>query len=463
MKSDELCYDFSGQVLASKGVVPLEPWIVRKSEKYEGRYFFFNKETHSSVWMLNKKDIVLSESSSSSDSNNSNEKVVDLPSLCFAPRDKANNTDDISGGSGSSDASAASAGLIGGLVGGFMVLLIGLIYYRHRSHKQFGDGHSFDERDNGERDSADIESAYFRRGSGRSSSSYNNGHGNGNGNGQYDSRAMELMSMPSSETFNDDDIVQPSMMPPSPESNSSFRHQQSSNKTKKKPTPSSKNKKNNSTSPELKELQEFLCFGELDKFASSFLEFGITSVDDLCDMSLISDSELMSELGMQKMQVRKFRRLVTEKNDADEQDRARLGMITKSGKPSSATHVDSKVARESIGQNILSRRYGEEDDKTNTSNTTAMTSTTTTSTAPTSVEDMDLSSYDFSEPTNNKTKGVNLGSCYATPITTNSNSDHIDSIPAFSSSVPPSTSPRSPRQNLGEGGAYQNGTRSEML
>jgi len=202
-----------------------------------------------------------------------------------------------SGGSGSSDASAASAGLIGGLVGGFMVLLIGLIYYRHRSHKQFGDGHSFDERDNGERDSADIESAYFRRGSGRSSSSYNNGHGNGNGNGQYDSRAMELMSMPSSETFNDDDIVQPSMMPPSPESNSSFRHQQSSNKTKKKPTPSSKNKKNNSTSPELKELQEFLCFGELDKFASSFLEFGITSVDDLCDMSLISDSELMSELG----------------------------------------------------------------------------------------------------------------------------------------------------------------------
>jgi len=105
MKSDELCYDFSGQVLASKGVVPLEPWIVRKSEKYEGRYFFFNKETHSSVWMLNKKDIVLSESSSSSDSNNSNEKVVDLPSLCFAPRDKANNTDDISGGSGSSDSS----------------------------------------------------------------------------------------------------------------------------------------------------------------------------------------------------------------------------------------------------------------------------------------------------------------------------------------------------------------------
>jgi hypothetical protein len=118
------------------------------------------------------------------------------------------------------------------------------------------------------------------------------------------------------------------------------------------------NKKNrNKPNKELKELQEFLAFADLEKFATAFLEFGISSVDDMCDMSLITDAELMSELGMQKMQVRKFRRLVTEKNEADELDAKQSKMITKS------SHVDRQVARESIGQNILSRRYEEHPDE----------------------------------------------------------------------------------------------------
>jgi hydroxymethylpyrimidine pyrophosphatase-like HAD family hydrolase len=55
----------------------------------------------------------------------------------------------------------------------------------------------------------------------------------------------------------------------------------------------------------------------LEMFVTSFIEFGISNVTDLCDMSLITDAELMHELGMSKMQVRKFKRLITDKKDAD--------------------------------------------------------------------------------------------------------------------------------------------------
>mmetsp|Transcript_1217 Transcript_1217/g.1540 ORF Transcript_1217/g.1540 Transcript_1217/m.1540 type:complete len:170 (-) Transcript_1217:24-533(-) len=51
-------------------------------------------------------------------------------------------------------------------------------------------------------------------------------------------------------------------------------------------------------------------------------------------MSLISDSELMSELGMKKMDVKKFRRLVKDKKEADVYEEHQSGKKSKNEKNS---------------------------------------------------------------------------------------------------------------------------------
>mmetsp|Transcript_50524 Transcript_50524/g.64741 ORF Transcript_50524/g.64741 Transcript_50524/m.64741 type:complete len:83 (-) Transcript_50524:481-729(-) len=75
------------QVIASKGIVTPEPWTVRKSEKYEGRYFFFNKETKESVWVLNKKDLLLIDENSHRKKDNEEEETK-LPSYVCSSRRK---------------------------------------------------------------------------------------------------------------------------------------------------------------------------------------------------------------------------------------------------------------------------------------------------------------------------------------------------------------------------------------
>jgi hypothetical protein len=39
----------------------------------------------------------------------------------------------------------------------------------------------------------------------------------------------------------------------------------------------------------------------LDDFKSSFADFGITSLDDMCDAELLSEHELVSDIGMSKV------------------------------------------------------------------------------------------------------------------------------------------------------------------
>ena len=52
---------------------------------------------------------------------------------------------------------------------------------------------------------------------------------------------------------------------------------------------------------EASQMKQFLASAKLEKFASGFVQFGISSVQDLCDPQLISDAELISELKMTKV------------------------------------------------------------------------------------------------------------------------------------------------------------------
>jgi len=45
-------YDDDGKVLATKGLTVNPPWVVLKSNKFDGHYYFFNVETKTSAWSL---------------------------------------------------------------------------------------------------------------------------------------------------------------------------------------------------------------------------------------------------------------------------------------------------------------------------------------------------------------------------------------------------------------------------
>ena len=62
-------------------------------------------------------------------------------------------------------------------------------------------------------------------------------------------------------------------------------------------------------------LPRSACLAALTQGA--LVEFGIESVSDLCDVSLISDAELMDELGFRKVEVRKLRKAITLRRIAD--------------------------------------------------------------------------------------------------------------------------------------------------
>jgi serine/threonine protein kinase len=53
-------YDDDGKVLATKGLRVKPPWVVLKSNKFDGHYYFFNVETKTSAWSLEASVIGLS-------------------------------------------------------------------------------------------------------------------------------------------------------------------------------------------------------------------------------------------------------------------------------------------------------------------------------------------------------------------------------------------------------------------
>jgi len=64
-------------------------------------------------------------------------------------------------------------------------------------------------------------------------------------------------------------------------------------------------------------MRRFLARAKLGAFTNAFVQFGLSSVRDLCDASLISDAELVSgTIGMDKVQVRTFRKLIAEQVQA---------------------------------------------------------------------------------------------------------------------------------------------------
>lgn len=60
------------------------------------------------------------------------------------------------------------------------------------------------------------------------------------------------------------------------------------------------------------EVKAFLAQRDLEVFTDALIEFGVGSVDDLRDANLVSDSDLMKRMGMNKMHVRKFRQLLAD-------------------------------------------------------------------------------------------------------------------------------------------------------
>ena len=56
-----------------------------------------------------------------------------------------------------------------------------------------------------------------------------------------------------------------------------------------------------------KTVPEFLESAGLGKFADAIVDYGVESLDDLCDENLVSDELLENDLGMRKLHVRKLR------------------------------------------------------------------------------------------------------------------------------------------------------------
>jgi hypothetical protein len=87
-----------------------------------------------------------------------------------------------------------------------------------------------------------------------------------------------------------------------------------------------------SATPQLRALEAFLGSDGLAAFAPAFLAFGAESVADLCDPALASDAELVGAVGLRKVEVRKFRRLVEAAAQQPQRDMAAADGKTADGK-----------------------------------------------------------------------------------------------------------------------------------
>jgi hypothetical protein len=78
VKSTPAFFDDDGKVLATKGLEVNAPWIVLKSNKFDGHYYFFNVETETSAWSLDPAIVGISPADESSREHDVKSDVEDI-------------------------------------------------------------------------------------------------------------------------------------------------------------------------------------------------------------------------------------------------------------------------------------------------------------------------------------------------------------------------------------------------